>query len=101
MKPGRLPAGACADQAGERQVLGARIALAENGGGFHGIEEAACVVTALQALRGPEQGHSDKNGAAPAAPLIASEDPGRSYDQMCPPVLSFSSSSALLPMNRL
>ena len=36
-------------EAGERQVEGARIALAENGGGFHGLEEAACVVTILAA----------------------------------------------------
>ncbi|HEX7848332.1 MAG TPA: thiolase family protein [Sphingomonas sp.] len=35
-------------EAGERQVPGARLALAENGGGFHGIEEAACVVTILE-----------------------------------------------------
>jgi acetyl-CoA acyltransferase len=36
-------------EAGERQVDGASIALAENGGGFHGLEEAACVVTMLEA----------------------------------------------------
>ena len=36
-------------EAGTRQVDGARLALAENGGGFHGIEEAACVVTILEA----------------------------------------------------
>jgi len=36
-------------EAGERQVEGARIGLAENGGGFHGLEEAACVVTILEA----------------------------------------------------
>lgn len=35
-------------EAGERQVASARLALAENGGGFHGIEEAACVVTILE-----------------------------------------------------
>ncbi|MFB0874493.1 MULTISPECIES: thiolase family protein [unclassified Sphingobium] len=35
-------------EAGERQVEGARFALAENGGGFHGLEEAACVVTLLE-----------------------------------------------------
>jgi acetyl-CoA acetyltransferase len=35
-------------EAGERQVDGARIALAENSGGFHGLEEAACVVTLLE-----------------------------------------------------
>ena len=38
-------------EAGSRQVAGARLALAENGGGFHGIEEAACVVTILEAPR--------------------------------------------------
>lgn len=31
-------------EAGQRQVHGARIGLTENGGGFHGVEEAACVV---------------------------------------------------------
>jgi acetyl-CoA acetyltransferase len=35
-------------EAGERQVEGARIGLAENGGGFLGYEEAACVVTMLE-----------------------------------------------------
>jgi len=35
-------------EAGERQVAGARLGLAENGGGFHGLEEAACVVTILE-----------------------------------------------------
>lgn len=35
-------------EAGEAQVSGARIGLAENGGGFHGLEEAACVVTILE-----------------------------------------------------
>ncbi len=39
-------------EAGERQVEGARIGLAENGGGFHGLEEAACVVTILEATQG-------------------------------------------------
>jgi acetyl-CoA acyltransferase len=39
-------------EAGERQVTGARLGLAENGGGFHGLEEAACVVTMLE---GPHQ----------------------------------------------
>jgi acetyl-CoA acetyltransferase len=34
-------------EAGARQVDGARIAVAENGGGFHGVEEAAAVVTVL------------------------------------------------------
>jgi acetyl-CoA acyltransferase len=36
-------------EAGQRQVAGARIGLAENGGGFYGLEEAACVVTVLEA----------------------------------------------------
>jgi acetyl-CoA acetyltransferase len=35
-------------EAGKRQVASPRLALAENGGGFHGIEEAACVVTILE-----------------------------------------------------
>lgn len=35
-------------EAGKRQVPGARFALAENGGGFYGLEEAACVVTILE-----------------------------------------------------
>lgn len=35
-------------EADKRQVPNARIALAENGGGFHGLEEAACVVTVLE-----------------------------------------------------
>jgi acetyl-CoA acyltransferase len=34
-------------RAGRRQVEGARIAVAENGGGFNGVEEAAAVVTIL------------------------------------------------------
>jgi acetyl-CoA acetyltransferase len=34
-------------EAGSRQVEGARIGLAENGGGLIGIEEAACCVTIL------------------------------------------------------
>ncbi len=34
-------------EAGSRQVEGARIALAENGGGLHGIEEAVACVTIL------------------------------------------------------
>ena len=33
--------------AGKRQVAGAKIAIAENGGGWVGVEEAACVVTVL------------------------------------------------------
>jgi acetyl-CoA acyltransferase len=35
-------------EAGQRQVEGARMGLAENGGGFLGYEEAACVVTMLE-----------------------------------------------------
>ena len=35
-------------EAGSRQVEGARIAIAENGGGLHGIEEAAACVTILE-----------------------------------------------------
>jgi acetyl-CoA acyltransferase len=34
-------------EAGARQVEGARVALAENGGGFHGCEEAAACITLL------------------------------------------------------
>jgi acetyl-CoA acetyltransferase len=34
-------------ETGERQVPGARIALAENGGGFYGYEEAVACVTIL------------------------------------------------------
>lgn len=37
--------------AGGRQVPDARIAIAENGGGFVGVEDAACVVTLLEASR--------------------------------------------------
>ncbi|NYT44301.1 thiolase family protein [Alcaligenaceae bacterium] len=33
---------------GPSQVDGARLGLAENGGGFYGLEEAACVVTILE-----------------------------------------------------
>ena len=36
------------DEAGDAQVEGARIGMAENGGGFYGLEEAACVVTILE-----------------------------------------------------
>ncbi|QIS11984.1 thiolase family protein [Nocardia arthritidis] len=36
-------------EAGARQVAGARIGLAENGGGFLGVEEAAAAVTILEA----------------------------------------------------
>ncbi|MBN8942280.1 MAG: thiolase family protein [Rhizobiales bacterium] len=35
-------------EAGARQVEGARLAIAENGGGFHGIEEATACITILQ-----------------------------------------------------
>ena len=35
-------------EAGARQVAGARTAIAENGGGLHGIEEAVACVTILQ-----------------------------------------------------
>lgn len=34
-------------RAGARQVEGARLAVAENGGGFHGFEEAAATITIL------------------------------------------------------
>jgi acetyl-CoA acyltransferase len=34
-------------EAGERQVAGARHAIAENGGGIYGIEEATCCITIL------------------------------------------------------
>ncbi|MEY4711702.1 MAG: hypothetical protein RIS88_1152 [Pseudomonadota bacterium] len=37
------------DEAGARQVNGARLAIAENGGGLHGIEEAVTCVTVLGA----------------------------------------------------
>ncbi|MEC9341895.1 MAG: thiolase family protein, partial [Pseudomonadota bacterium] len=36
-------------RAGKRQVKGARFAIAENGGGFHGIEEAAACISILAA----------------------------------------------------
>jgi acetyl-CoA acetyltransferase len=36
-------------EAGASQVQGAQLGLAENGGGFYGLEEAACVVTILEA----------------------------------------------------
>ncbi|MEH6405291.1 MAG: thiolase family protein [Sneathiella sp.] len=39
------------NEAGERQAKGARIALAENGGGVIGFDEAACSVTILEAIR--------------------------------------------------
>jgi acetyl-CoA acetyltransferase len=35
-------------EARARQVDGARLAIAENGGGFLGVEEAATVVTILE-----------------------------------------------------
>ncbi|MCM3562761.1 thiolase family protein [Hydrogenophaga intermedia] len=34
-------------EAGKRQVQGARLAIAENGGGLYGIEEAVCAITIL------------------------------------------------------
>lgn len=34
-------------EAGERQVKGAKVAVAENGGGFWGVEEAVCAVSVL------------------------------------------------------
>jgi acetyl-CoA acyltransferase len=34
-------------EAGARQVQGARLAIAENGGGLFGIEEAVCAITIL------------------------------------------------------
>ena len=38
-------------EAGARQVPGARTGIAENGGGFVGVEDAACVVTILEAAQ--------------------------------------------------
>jgi hypothetical protein len=38
-------------EAGERQAKGARIGLAENGGGVMGFDEAACAITILEAPR--------------------------------------------------
>jgi acetyl-CoA acetyltransferase len=38
-------------EAGARQVEGARIGLAENGGGVMGFDEAACAITIIEALR--------------------------------------------------
>jgi acetyl-CoA acyltransferase len=38
-------------EAGARQVKGARIGLCENGGGYYGYEEAACVVSLFEAPR--------------------------------------------------
>jgi acetyl-CoA acetyltransferase len=38
-------------KAGDRQVPGARIAIAENGGGLLGIEEAAAAVTVLESVQ--------------------------------------------------
>jgi acetyl-CoA acyltransferase len=38
-------------EAGSRQVEGARIALAENGGGLRGVEEAAVAITILEGRR--------------------------------------------------
>lgn len=49
---GRHPAQSVRDQrrgeAGAPQVQGARIALAENGGGLMGVEEAAVAITILE-----------------------------------------------------
>jgi hypothetical protein len=36
-------------EAGERQAKKARLALAENGGGVVGFDEAACAITILEA----------------------------------------------------
>jgi hypothetical protein len=36
------------DECGSRQVAGADLALAENGGGVVGFDEAACAITVLQ-----------------------------------------------------
>jgi len=38
-------------EAGARQVSGARLGIAENGGGFWGVEEAATTVSILEAMR--------------------------------------------------
>ena len=38
-------------EAGERQVKGATVALAENGGGVMGFDEAACAITILEKAR--------------------------------------------------
>lgn len=43
-------------EAGSRQVAGARIALAENGGGLHGIEEAVACITILSRQAGGQRG---------------------------------------------
>jgi acetyl-CoA acyltransferase len=40
-------------EAGPRQVEGARIAIAENGGGFYGIEEATAAISILEGPRRP------------------------------------------------
>jgi acetyl-CoA acetyltransferase len=42
-------------QAGLRQVANARIGVAENGGGWVGVEEAACVITVLERAEGVNQ----------------------------------------------
>jgi hypothetical protein len=34
-------------EAGQRQVQGARVAIQENGGGLHGIEEAVVAINIL------------------------------------------------------
>lgn len=38
-------------RAGARQVPDARLAIAENGGGLYGIEEASCMITILERMR--------------------------------------------------
>ncbi|RLA15938.1 MAG: thiolase family protein [Gammaproteobacteria bacterium] len=40
-------------ETGKRQVEGARFAIAENGGGFHGYEEAVAAITILGQPQGP------------------------------------------------
>lgn len=37
-------------RAGKRQVADARLAIAENGGGLYGIEEASCMITILEGM---------------------------------------------------
>ena len=45
-------------ECGPRQVEGARVALAENGGGLRGIEEAAMAITVLEA---PERSRTERS----------------------------------------
>jgi acetyl-CoA acetyltransferase len=54
-------------EAGPRQVGGARLALAENGGGFWGVEEAATTVTILEGPSPVLRGHSE-NAAGKGKP---------------------------------